>query len=77
LILYAADYPMFDPAIIPDLQATCAENSALDLLLTAHGGHVGYISSKVCQRQIQDPDCWWAWNRVLQWFDGKHSYLAP
>ncbi|NES22282.1 MAG: alpha/beta fold hydrolase, partial [Symploca sp. SIO3E6] len=49
LILYAADDPMFDPAIIPDLQATCAENSALDLLLTAHGGHVGYISSKVCQ----------------------------
>jgi len=77
LILYAADDPMFDPTIIPDLQATCGENSAIDLLLTAHGGHVGYISSKVCQRQMQDPDCWWAWNRVLQWFDGKHSYLAP
>ncbi|NEP11369.1 MAG: alpha/beta fold hydrolase [Symploca sp. SIO2C1] len=71
LILYAADDPMFDPTIIPDLQAACAENSAIDLLLTAHGGHLGYVSSKACQRQGQDPDQWWAWNRVLQWCDSE------
>jgi hypothetical protein len=67
LIIYAADDPFFDPAIIPELQALCAQNSAIDLLLTPHGGHVGYISSKKGQRQAEDPDIWWAWNRVLQW----------
>jgi predicted alpha/beta-fold hydrolase len=68
LILYAADDPMFDPAIVPDLQAACAKNSAIDLTLTAYGGHVGYLSSQFCQRQFKDPDPWWAWNRVLEWF---------
>lgn len=67
LILYAADDPMFDPTIVPDLQAVCASNPALDLVLTAHGGHLGYISSKASQRQAQDRDRWWAWNRVLDW----------
>jgi len=69
LILYAADDPMFDPTIVPDLQAACASNPAIDLVLTAYGGHVGYISSKASQRQAKDPDCWWAWNRVLEWCD--------
>lgn len=67
LILYAADDPLFDPTLVPDLQAACAGNPAIDLVLTARGGHVGYLSSKACQRQANDPDCWWAWNRVLQW----------
>jgi uncharacterized protein len=69
LILYAADDPMFDPAIVPDLQAICAQNSAIDLVLTAYGGHVGYLSSKACQHQAKDHDPWWAWNRILNWFD--------
>ncbi|MEA5503970.1 alpha/beta fold hydrolase [Halotia wernerae UHCC 0503] len=69
LILYAADDPLFDPAIIPDLQAACAENSLIDLMLTRHGGHIGYLNSKQGQRQAQDPDPWWAWNRALQWID--------
>jgi predicted alpha/beta-fold hydrolase len=67
LVLYAADDPMFDPTIVPDLQAACVGNPALNLMLTAHGGHVGYLSSKVCQRQAKDRDRWWAWNRVLDW----------
>ncbi|MGK7872352.1 MAG: YheT family hydrolase [Xenococcaceae cyanobacterium] len=69
LILYAADDPMFDPTIVPDLQAACADNPAIDLVLTAHGGHVGYLSSKACQRQAKDRDRWWSWNRVLDWCD--------
>lgn len=73
LILYAADDPMFDPTIVPDLQAASAENSAIDLLLTTYGGHVGYISNKACQHQVQDPDRWWAWNRVLAWCEQKGS----
>lgn len=67
LIVYAANDPLFDPTLVPDLQAICAENRAIDLILTPHGGHVGYLSSKAGQRQINDPDPWWAWNRVLQW----------
>jgi hypothetical protein len=67
LILYAADDPLFDPAIVPDLQAACATNPAIDLLLTRHGGHVGYFSSRQGQQQAHDPDPWWAWNRILAW----------
>jgi predicted alpha/beta-fold hydrolase len=69
LILYAADDPMFDPAIVPDLQAACANNPNIDLTLTARGGHVGYLSSKSGQRLAKDRDRWWAWNRVLEWCD--------
>lgn len=71
LILYAADDPLFDPAIVPDLQAACAQNPAIDLVLTRYGGHVGYFSSKACQRLAGDPDPWWAWNRVLEWCEGR------
>lgn len=67
LILYAADDPLFDPSIVDDLQSVCAENPAIDLCLTAQGGHVGYISSKACQQELGDSDPWWAWNRVLEW----------
>lgn len=69
LIIYAEDDPLFDPAILPDLQAACASTSAIDLVLTRHGGHVGYLSSVWGQRQAKDPDPWWAWNRVLQWLE--------
>ncbi|MBN3909772.1 MAG: alpha/beta fold hydrolase [Nostoc sp. NMS1] len=73
LILYAADDPLFDPAIIPELQEACDRNSAIDLLLTQYGGHVGYLSSKECQRQVQDCDPWWAWNRILQWLEQQRK----
>ena len=67
LILYATDDPMFDPTLAADLKAACIDNPAIDLVLTHHGGHVGYISSVFAQQQAQDPDHWWAWNRVLEW----------
>lgn len=69
LIVYAADDPLFDPAIVPDLQVACARNSAVDLYLTARGGHVGYLSDKIGRLTAGDRDCWWAWNRILEWFD--------
>ena len=69
LILYAADDPLFDPALVAEIQTTCAANPMIDLRLTEQGGHVGYVSSAACQRQIQDPDRWWAWNRMLDWCD--------
>ncbi len=73
LILYAADDPLFHPDIIPELQSACASNPTLDLLLTPDGGHVGYLSSKAGQRQAQDPDIWWAWNRTLQWLENQRE----
>jgi len=67
LILYAADDPLFDPTLVPDLKAACANNQAIALRLTTSGGHVGYYSSLAGQRLAGDPDPWWAWNRVLEW----------
>ncbi len=69
LIIYAADDPMFDPTIVPDLQAACEGNPSIELVLTRYGGHVGYISSLASQRIAGDPDPWWAWNRILEWCD--------
>ncbi|MGB7084471.1 MAG: alpha/beta fold hydrolase, partial [Phormidesmis sp.] len=73
LILYAADDPLFDPALVPEIEDACAANASIDLILTAQGGHVGFISSPACQRQGQDPDRWWAWNRVFDWMDSMHA----
>jgi len=69
LIIYAADDPMFDPAIIGDLQTACKNNPNIDLVLTHFGGHVGYLSSDWGQSQAGDADPWWAWNRILEWCD--------
>ena len=69
LILYAADDPLFAPTLIPDLQTTCADNPCIDLCLTPKGGHVGYVSSGKGQAIANDPDPWWAWNRILEWCD--------
>ena len=69
LILYAADDPLFDPTLVPDIESACANNPAIDLLMSQYGGHVGFISSPMCQQEYRDTDQWWAWNRVLDWFD--------
>ena len=71
LILYAEDDPMFAPSIIPDLETVCQNNEAIDLILTKSGGHVGYISSIGCQKANSDRDCWWGWNRILDWTNNK------
>lgn len=67
LIIYAADDPMFAPDLIPQLTKICQENKSVQLTLTKSGGHVGYVSSSNCQKTNQDTDCWWAWNRILNW----------
>ena len=67
LIIYAADDPLFDPAIIGDLQAAAENNQHIELLLTRYGGHVGYLNSHYGRKMSQDADLWWAWNRVLDW----------
>lgn len=69
LILYAEDDPMFAPHIIPDLNQVAQNNKAIELILTKSGGHVGYLSSPDYQQKIGDRDCWWAWNRILNWIN--------
>ncbi len=71
LIIYAADDPLFDPAIIPDLTEVAENNPYLELLLTAQGGHVGYINSDYGSKMSKDADYWWAWNRLLEWIVKK------
>jgi predicted alpha/beta-fold hydrolase len=68
-IIYAIDDPLFDPTLVPELRITCEHNPYIDLVLTAQGGHVGYVSSSTGQAIAGDPDPWWAWNRVLEWCD--------
>lgn len=75
LILYAADDPLFDPTLVPEIEQRCRANPAIDLKLTAQGGHVGYISAAACQRQSKDSDRWWAWNRVIDWCLEKSEQL--
>lgn len=72
LILYAEDDPMYDPSIILDLETVCQNNEALDLVLTKSGGHVSHISSVANQKANGDRDCWWAWNRLLDWWNLPH-----
>jgi uncharacterized protein len=67
LIIYAADDPLFDPSLVPELASIAQQQPAIDLMLTKQGGHVGYISSSACQQQYLDTDPWWAWNRALEW----------
>lgn len=79
LILYAADDPLFDPTLVPDLQAACANNPAVKLVLTHNGGHVGYVNSPEGQALAGDPDPWWALNRILEWMGQQTgaSALSP
>lgn len=67
LLFYAADDPLFDPSLVPELAAI--ENQHIDLRLTRQGGHVSYLSSPACQKQWDDQDPWWAWNRSLDWLE--------
>ncbi|MEO0969150.1 MAG: alpha/beta fold hydrolase [Cyanobacteria bacterium J06639_18] len=69
LIIYAEDDPFFLPNIVDELRTACSGNSAIDLLLTKHGGHIGYINSKKGQQQANDPDPWWVWNRIIEWVE--------
>ncbi|MBV5261750.1 alpha/beta fold hydrolase [Synechococcus moorigangaii CMS01] len=68
-ILYAADDPLFAPDLIQDLRYVSQRNPHLKTQITQFGGHVGYISDRQCQRHWGDSDPWWAWHRILAWFD--------
>ncbi|MFN4195873.1 MAG: YheT family hydrolase [Thermosynechococcus sp.] len=68
-ILYAADDPLFDPCLVPELLAIAESNPALTLLMTEQGGHVGFTSDRKCQRLWGDPDYCWGIHRLLDWLE--------
>ncbi len=74
LVLYAADDPLFHPALVDELRQLEAISPQMTLVLTRYGGHVGYLSDRATQRQSGDLDAWWAWNRALHWLE--HQYPA-
>ncbi len=66
LIIYAADDPIFDPTIIPELEERTSSNPYANLILTAQGGHVAHISTGK-----GDVDEFWALNRLLEFCDAQ------
>ncbi|WP_083997957.1 YheT family hydrolase [Picosynechococcus sp. PCC 7003] len=72
-ILYAADDPLFAPDLVEDLHYVDQRNIYLNTQITQFGGHVGYISDRQCQNHWGDSDPWWAWQRILPWFDQQLS----
>ncbi|MFM1842391.1 MAG: hypothetical protein RLZZ490_1127 [Cyanobacteriota bacterium] len=75
-LLYAADDPLFDPTLVPELQGLANQLSPyhpLHIQLTRFGGHVGYIAQPTCQHHHQDPDELWAIHRSLDWLDRQSS----
>ncbi|AFZ42334.1 alpha/beta hydrolase fold protein [Halothece sp. PCC 7418] len=64
LIVYAADDPIFEPRIIPEMKRRVEDNSYGHLLLTNHGGHVSHISQN---NGVEDQ--FWGINRLLEFLN--------
>ena len=60
LVVYAADDPIFDPSLVPEIESRVASNPHGKLLLTDCGGHVSHIA-----RKTKDEDQFWGINRLL------------
>lgn len=61
LLVYAADDPMFEPQLVPEIKARTQRNPHAQLLLTPQGGHVGHISMPSATE-----DEFWGLNRLLE-----------
>jgi predicted alpha/beta-fold hydrolase len=61
LLVYAAEDPLFDPTLVPEIQKRTSQNSYAHLLLTSQGGHVSHISQPTPQE-----DEFWGLNRLLE-----------
>jgi predicted alpha/beta-fold hydrolase len=77
LMIYAEDDPFFPPSFIERLRTLEATCPALELILTAHGGHVGFLASKACQEQYGDRNQWWAWHRIMDWINNFEKTPWP
>ncbi|WP_017303413.1 YheT family hydrolase [Spirulina subsalsa] len=61
LVIYAADDPMFEPDLVPEIEARMAGHPDGTLLLTTHGGHLGHLTDPTPQE-----DEFWGLNRLLE-----------
>ncbi|MGK7929717.1 MAG: YheT family hydrolase [Spirulina sp.] len=61
LLVYAADDPLFEPTLVPEIQRRASQNPNAHLLLTPQGGHVSHISSGTTRE-----DEFWGLNRLLE-----------
>ncbi|MEM9539839.1 MAG: alpha/beta fold hydrolase, partial [Cyanobacteria bacterium P01_E01_bin.42] len=61
LLVYAADDPLFDGTLVPEIQQRASRNTQTNLLLTPQGGHVSHIGSPTIQE-----DEFWGLNRLLE-----------
>jgi uncharacterized protein len=73
LLFYAADDPLFHPAIVEELRQLGEVSPQMTLMLTRYGGHVGYLSDRATQQRQGDSDGWWAWNRALEWLAQQYA----
>jgi len=64
LMIYAQDDPMYEPAIIAELQQRIRTNPKASLMLTKRGGHLAHIAPRTV-----DEDRFWAMNRMLEFCD--------
>jgi hypothetical protein len=48
------EYPMFLPSLVGELEAISFKIGQL-ILMTPHGGQVGFVSSKAGQKVAEDP----------------------
>ncbi|MBP0019710.1 MAG: alpha/beta fold hydrolase [Cyanobacteria bacterium SBLK] len=61
LLVYAADDPLFDATLVPEIQRLASQNPNTHLLLTPQGGHVSHIASPTTRE-----DEFWGLNRLLE-----------
>ncbi|PSO78609.1 MAG: alpha/beta hydrolase [Cyanobacteria bacterium SW_11_48_12] len=61
LVIYAGDDPMFDPALVPEIERRVSCNRYGHLMLTPQGGHVSHIAAKT---GLEDE--FWGLNRLLE-----------
>ena len=59
MVIHASDDPLLPAG--PWNDRSVIENSRLGVSLQSHGGHVGFLQ----RRQPDDPDRWWAENRII------------
>jgi predicted alpha/beta-fold hydrolase len=66
LVIYAADDPLFEPELIPELERRTSGNPYAHLILTSQGGHVSHITTPT-----RAEDEFWGLNRLLEFCEAQ------
>lgn len=68
LVVYAADDPMFDPTLVPEIEERVGDNPYGTLIMTQRGGHVCHIASRT---RTSDP--FWGLNRIVDYLERQYD----